>query len=203
VDSWLAEAAGDLAESPVLQGLLAAAATLIMEDPTTITCGLLVAEGNMSYWAALIGLTGGIVLGDLALYGIGRYAAGPVARWGIVRPGQIARAGKWYARNLVTAVVVCRFVPGSRAPGYMAAGILHAPFWKFALTVLIASGLWTVALLTITAWLGERILPVFGQFKWPVAIAVILAVITMQFLIARFAKKAAERDDTLPEDPAI
>lgn len=48
---WLAEALALLADSPSLQGLLAALATFILEDPTTVGCGLLVADGTKAFIA--------------------------------------------------------------------------------------------------------------------------------------------------------
>jgi len=58
--------------------LLAALATFILEDPTTIACGLLVADGRMLFSTAMIGVASGIAIGDIGLYAIGRWA-GPRA----------------------------------------------------------------------------------------------------------------------------
>ena len=44
MSAWLSHLLVQLAASPPLQGLVAALSTFVLEDPTTIGCGLLVAD---------------------------------------------------------------------------------------------------------------------------------------------------------------
>ena len=57
---WLSEAIARIGSDPLLQGTLAALATFILEDPTTIGCGLLVADGRMAFLTAFLGVSVGI-----------------------------------------------------------------------------------------------------------------------------------------------
>ena len=60
---WFNGVATGLYELPVLQAVVAGLCTFVLEDPTTVGSGLLVAEGKMLYWAAFAGLSSGIALG--------------------------------------------------------------------------------------------------------------------------------------------
>ena len=60
---WFTAAAARLSGEPLLQAILAALATFILEDPTTIGCGLLVADEKMAFVTAFIGVSLGIAIG--------------------------------------------------------------------------------------------------------------------------------------------
>ncbi len=171
----LAELAGALAEHPWIQGLLIALGTLILEDPMTVTCGLLVADGKMTFMTALLGLWGGIAVGDVALYGVGRAVGPAIERRGWVSAEKMTRSRGWFRQNLISAVVVSRFVPGMRLPTYLAAGALKAPFLRFLLVAIGATLIWTVSLLVGVRWIGRELFPLLGRARWPVAIGALLA----------------------------
>jgi membrane protein DedA with SNARE-associated domain len=175
VTERLAELAGALAEHPWIQGLLVALGTLILEDPMTVTCGLLVADGKMTFMTALLGLWGGIAVGDVALYGVGRAAGPAIERRGWVSAERLTRSRGWFRRNLISAVVVSRFVPGMRLPTYLAAGALKAPFLRFLLVAVGATLVWTVLLLVGVRWIGSELFPLLGRARWPVAIVALFA----------------------------
>jgi len=188
---WLAQALALLSDSPPLQGILAGLATFVLEDPTTIGCGLLVAEGKMAFATALIGVSAGIAVGDVGLYGAGRLLGPRVVGHGPLTPGRIRRASSWFQRNLVLAVLVSRFVPGMRLPTYVSAGVLRAPLGRFVAVAVGASLVWTLVLLHLTIAVGERLLPLLGDLRWPVAVAALL-------LLALLQRRAARALDQLP-----
>ena len=138
---WLQHALDALRTTPELQALVAGLSTFVLEDPTTITCGLLVAEGHMSFLTAMIGLTLGITLGDSSLYTIGRVVGPATIAWGWFSEERLERAKRWFDRNLVFAVLASRFLPGTRMPTFIGAGIFHASAWRFMATALFASTL--------------------------------------------------------------
>lgn len=175
--------------NPVLQGLLAGACTFILEDPTTLTCGLLVADGRMLYMTAVIGLCAGICLGDYWLYGMGRLLGPRIVHWGWVSQGRLDRTARWFEKNMFTAVFVSRFVPGLRLPANLAAGISHASPWVYMPYALLASIIWTVVAVTLVSRLGQAVLPLLGTAKWPVAISLIVIMVYIQ---RRSIKKMAE-----------
>lgn len=165
---FFADILKDLASSPYLQGLVAALATFVLEDPTTVTCGALVADQRMLFVTAFIGLTLGIAAGDLGLYSIGRFVGPSTVARGWLSQERLDRVKRWFDRNLLLAVMLSRFLPGTRLPTYIGAGIFQASAIRFLGAALAASLLWTFALLTITVKLGQAVLPMLGAYRWPV-----------------------------------
>jgi membrane protein DedA with SNARE-associated domain len=195
VSAKLAELLARLAEDPFLQGLVAALATFVLEDPVTVGCGLLVADQRMAFATALIGVSLGIAVGDVGLYGIGRLTGPVVGRWRLVSQQRLDRASGWFKRNLISAVLLSRFVPGMRLPTYIAAGILKAPLWRFTAVAVGASLVWTFLLLRITVVAGETIWPLLGRMRWPVAAAAVVMLVVVQRRAARRLDRASQADD--------
>ncbi len=185
-----------LAGAPWLQGIVAALATFILEDPTTVGAGLLVADGKMAFLTAFVGVSTGIALGDLGLYGGGRLLGPRLAGRGPLTLERLERAEEWFQNNVIQAVVFSRFVPGMRLPTYFGAGLMKAPFWRFAVTAIVASVVWTLILLTATVALGRQILPILGQWRWPVAAVALL-------LLVLFQRRAGSRMSEEPQDSPV
>lgn len=179
--------------SPLLQGLIVALGTFILEDAVAIASGLFVAAGEMAFSTALIGLIAGITLGDIGLYAVGYYLGGAAVTRGWINESRLETAKGWLRGNLLMTVLVSRFVPGSRLPVYLAAGVLKAPPLRFMGYVLGAAVLWILPLLLITISIGEAIEGYLGVAKWPVAILVITGFIVLQITIARKVKEKTEQ----------
>jgi membrane protein DedA with SNARE-associated domain len=177
-----------LAEAPWLQGVVAALATFILEDPTTVGSGLLVADGKMAFATAFLGVSAGIALGDLGLYAGGRWLGPRLAGRGPLTFDRLDRAERWFQTNVIKAVVFSRFVPGMRLPTYVGAGLVRAPFWRFAATAIVASVVWTLILLTATIALGQQILPILGRWRWPVAAVALVLLVVLQRRVGSAAK---------------
>jgi len=192
VREWLTNALALLADNPPLQALLAGLATFILEDPTTIGSGLLVAEGKMAFATAMVGVSAGIAIGDAGLYGAGRLLGPRVVGRGPLTPERVERAAAWFRRNLLLAVLVSRFVPGMRLPTYVSAGVLHAPFGRFVAAAIGASLVWTFLLLHLTVAIGERVFPLLGDLRWPVAIVALLFLVFLQRRAARAIESSQE-----------
>ncbi len=189
--NWLLRWIEQVAGSPLQQGVLAALSTFILEDPTTIGCGLLVADQKMAFLTAYWGLSIGIALGDLGLYGLGRAFGPKVTGWGLISEDRLQRAGNWFAGNLVSAVALSRFVPGMRLPTYVGAGVLKAPIGKFLAVAVVASALWTLLLLSLAVQLGEAILPLLGRWKWPVTVLVIGFIVGAQWFLSQISNRGS------------
>lgn len=198
---WLTPYLARLAEEPVLQGLVAALATFVLEDPTTVGCGLLVAEEKMAFMTALTGVWLGIAIGDVGLYGIGRFGGTQLEGRGYLRSERVRHASLWLEKNLVLAVVVSRFVPGMRLPTYLAAGLLRAPLVRFTVVAVLASLIWTLLLLWATVLAGQRIMPLLGGLRWPSAALALLALVLLQRRISRAVEKRLEDGEARRERP--
>ncbi len=145
--------------------LLIALATLVTEDGASIGAGLLVAQGTMAYFPAMLACLIGIVVGDVLLFLAGRHISGPMLSrrpfsWFFSKDA-IAGASKWLERRGGAVIIASRFIPGSRLPTYVAAGSLGLPLWKFLLYFIVASILWTPMLVWLAVIFGEQLLTRF------------------------------------------
>ncbi|RJP35897.1 MAG: hypothetical protein C4547_08460 [Phycisphaerales bacterium] len=145
------------------------AATFVSEDATCIATGLLVRADRIHAAVGVGACTAGIFLGDLALWLIGRVFGRRVLphRWIRKRlpEARVERLGQWFDRQGWMAVLGARFLPGTRFPVYVAAGMVGRRAGRFALFALLAALLWTPALVLAVAALGEVVVdPMEGFF---------------------------------------
>lgn len=139
-----------------------AVCTFVAEDPTCLACGLLAAEGIIGFWWAALACTVGIFVGDMVLYLAG-YTLGrralrvPPLRW-MVQEHEIDRMSAWFSspRGLMV-IVSSRFIPASRVPTFVTAGILRLGLPRLGLLLFVAALVWTPVLM----WLGHTFGPPF------------------------------------------
>jgi membrane protein DedA with SNARE-associated domain len=166
---------------------LIALATLVSEDLTCIATGLLVSQGRLGLMAGSAACAVGILVGDLLIYGAGRFLGRPSLqrrplKW-MVTPSALARSSEWFGRRGPTVIIGSRFLPGTRVATYFAAGLLKTSFWKFLLYFSVAVALWTPLLVGLASWLGARMLPWFGLFqRWALPGAAAFAVLVWLLL---------------------
>ena len=172
----------------ILLALLLAAATLVSEDLTCIAAGLLVSHGKLSYLAATAACLVGIFVGDLLLVlagrllGRGLLARAPF-RW-VLTQQRLDHSERWFTAQGAEVVLASRFIPGSRLPLFLAAGILRAPFGRVALALLLAGAIWTPLLVGLSAWTGGAVLARFRSYE-RVAVPALLAAFAAVFLFVR------------------
>ncbi|MCP4092005.1 MAG: hypothetical protein GY747_01040 [Planctomycetes bacterium] len=133
-----------------------AAATLVSEDLSCITAGLMVSQGRLSLLAASVACFLGILIGDMLLYFTGRYLGRPALkrrplRW-LVQVSAVDRASTWFCKRGLAVIFISRFTPGLRLPTYFAAGVLRTNPLSFLLYFSLACLLWAPSLV----WLASR-----------------------------------------------
>ena len=125
-------------------------ATFITEDATCLVAGALAGQGKISFALALGACSGGIYVGDIGLYWIGRLFGKPIAKTKIfkrfVSEKRLKTASEWLDERGASAIFLSRFLSGLRLPTYLAAGFLRTSFPKFAFYFFIAVALWTPVL---------------------------------------------------------
>jgi len=167
----------------VLAGL--ALATLLSEDLTCIAAGVLVARGLVGFTAATLACFAGIFAGDLLLIAAGRFLGRPALaraplRW-FVTPATVERSARWFRGQGVKVVLFSRFLPGSRLPLFVAAGVLHAPFARVAGALLLAGAVWTPLLVGLAAHTQGALLARLESYeRW--ALPSLLAVVAVVLL---------------------
>ena len=152
-------------------------ATFVLEDAASVGAALLAASGAISPTLAIGALVVGIFAGDLGLYGLGRAAR--THSWARARVGEerIARGQRFLQQRLVPALLVARFIPGSRLPTYVASGFLAVPFPRFAAVTAGASVLWIGLVFAIAMLFGAAALDFLGTWKWVIGAALLVALI--------------------------
>ena len=144
--------------------MVIAVCTFVAEDPTCLACGLLAAEGIIGFWWAALACTMGIFVGDMFLYTLGRTLGRsalrhPPLRW-MVQEHEIDRMAGWFGSPRGMMVIVSsRFIPASRVPTFVTAGILRLSLPRLGLLLLVAALIWTPVLM----WLGHTFGPPFME----------------------------------------
>jgi membrane protein DedA with SNARE-associated domain len=174
---------------PLVLPALIILATFILEDATTILVGVWAATGNLSPEIALVSLYVGIVLGDFGLYGFGRLAALPNFSARIARHDRLLPFREWLENRLVLATFIVRFLPGLRLPAYTATGFFGMPFRRFAVTVMLATAIWTTGLFAAAYFFGAATADLLGTWRWPICLIPILGL----FLIGRWSRRNVAR----------
>ncbi len=141
--------------------VLLAAATLVSEDLACIAAGLLVSRGTLGFLPATAACLIGIAIGDLLLFLTGRIFGRPALRYPplrwLVSEEDVIRSSRWFARQGLRLVIATRFMPGTRLPTYVAAGVLRTSLPAFTVAFLIAATLWTPLLVGVSALVGAQL----------------------------------------------
>src|SRR5688572_11019325 len=91
--------------------------TLVSEDLTAVTAGLLIQRGELSFMSAAIACSAGIYLGDLALWLVGRGLGSRVLSWPRVAralpAGRVQHFAEWFDGHTGAAIFGSRLAPGT------------------------------------------------------------------------------------------
>jgi len=194
LNDWLAAAGSN----PAWQILAIILGTFILEDATTIAAAVLVADGDLALGTALTGLYSGVILGDLGLYTLGRIAGSHPRSELLVKHRRLAPFRQWLESQLMLTVFAVRFVPGLRLPTYTASGFFRMPFGKFALTVVLATTIWTSILFFASYMFGALTARTLGVWRWPIGLGVVVALALIGR--ANMKKFAPRANEVAPED---
>jgi membrane protein DedA with SNARE-associated domain/pimeloyl-ACP methyl ester carboxylesterase len=144
--------------------------TFVAEDPTCLAAGLLAAEGIIGFWWAALACTVGIFIGDMVLYSLGRWLGRGALRraplkW-IVKEHEIDRMAGWFGSPRGMLVIVSsRFIPASRVPTFVTAGILRLGLPRLSMLLFTAALVWTPVLMLLGSTLGPPFMEQFPRYK--------------------------------------
>lgn len=181
------ELARALGNDPVLMAGLLFATTFLLEDAAALAAAFLIAEGLMPPALGYGAVAGGIFIGDLWLYGMGRAAL--QVGWLRRKIGQdrLEAARIWLDKRLIVAVAVARVLPTVRLPTYVGLGYTKVSLRRFAAIAFVCVGLWTFVLFA-AADLLAALTQGLGPWRWAVFAAVILAAAMAPFILRRAAR---------------
>ncbi|MFD2532195.1 DedA family protein [Gracilimonas halophila] len=148
--------------------LLIALSTFLSEDLAAIGAGLMAANAMIPFWPAAFAVIIGIFIGDFSLYLAGRWVGKPILKlppfkW-MIKEETLDASVKWFKSRGPYILFASRFIPGSRMPVYISAGILDTGFWTFMFyfggTVL----LWTPIFVWISMLTGHELLAFYEKY---------------------------------------
>lgn len=123
-----------------------AAGTLVSEDLACAAAGLLVQQQALTPLQGVSACAIGIFAGDLGLWATGRLSGSVLGRLPFVqrRVRSVSSAAlSRLQRGARLTILGSRFLPGSRLPLYVGAGLARVPFGVFASWTALAVALWT------------------------------------------------------------
>lgn len=142
-------------------GLLAiAGATFVSEDLTIVAVGLAIHDRTLPLMPALLACALGIYIGDIGLWAAGRFGGRRVLTSRFLAHTPIAslqHLATWIDRHPAIAILSSRFLPGTRLPLYVAAGIWGQRPWRFFGWMFVAVALWSPLIVIATALFGRAI----------------------------------------------
>jgi membrane protein DedA with SNARE-associated domain len=179
--------------APGAIALALALGTLLLEDLAIAAGVALATQGLISWQLSLLAVGGGIALGDLGLYALGRAAHRLPALQRRPAHALSQRLRELLTRRLPAAVLLARVVPGLRLPAYTACGFLRVPPAPFTAWVLASVALWTLALYALGIALGPALSQRLGlPPALAVAVPIFVLVLALTVLHARHSRRRPE-----------
>ncbi|MGE3181908.1 MAG: VTT domain-containing protein [Phycisphaerae bacterium] len=175
--------------------------TFVSEDLACITVGMLIHDGKMDLWTGILGCTTGIFIGDLGLWLIGRLSSMHMLKWSWLQKRlpekRLERLSEWFDRRGWQMVLAARFLPGTRFPVYVGAGMLGRRALRFAVPALLAALIWTPTLVLLVVWLGSKIVDplerYFGSGWVAIVVAIGLVFVALRFIESLTAELGREK----------
>jgi pimeloyl-ACP methyl ester carboxylesterase/membrane protein DedA with SNARE-associated domain len=169
--------------------------TLVAEDPTCLATGLLVGTGLIDFWSGTAACLVGIFVGDLFLYLVGRVLGRAALtkapfKWFISEYDVDRMSTRFGSTKGMAVIVTSRFIPGSRVPTFVAAGIMKLNPAKLGLLFFIAAALWTPPLVWFAMKTGDTVMERFQKLHhlagW-IAAGLLLAIfVIFHFVVPSF-----------------
>jgi membrane protein DedA with SNARE-associated domain len=160
-----------------LLGLLAiAGSTLISEDLTIVAVGLAIHDRALPLIPSLLATAIGIYVGDIGLWAAGRFGGRRVLASRFLQRlplDSMERLGAWIDRHPAVAILSSRFMPGTRLPLYVAAGIWGGRPWRFFGWMFVSVAIWSPLVVSATAFFGR------AATGWPTRVLVGVAMLAI------------------------
>ena len=162
----------------------------VQEDAAVIGAASAAATGHGDAAGLFAATLFGLILSDTWKYWAGRFAHAHPGTAKLATDPRVLAARERVVNRLGVALIIARFVPGTRIPLYVACGLFKAPFPRFFITIIFSGALYLaiafIAFATLGATLGEQIRTAILV----VVVVAILAVLAVQW-IARSLRKSA------------
>jgi membrane protein DedA with SNARE-associated domain len=171
------------------------------EEVAIIAAGVAAAQGALDPWGALAACLVGAIVGDSAMYLIGRRFGKSILErhpfWARLfnakREEQIEALLKKHGAKMI---LLTRFLVGLRSPVYFAAGVLRASYLRFLITDIICALMVVSLFFGLTYFFGRQIWHWIERAEVAITVAVVLAVVLaiIIFWIHRRGKKMIDAE---------
>jgi membrane protein DedA with SNARE-associated domain len=148
------------------------------EDGATLLAATLWTAGRLDVRVGFVSALLGIWAGDMGLYAVGsslgQRVLGP--RWlgRFVHAEKLMKAEAWFSERGHFALVMSRFIPGSRLPLYLAAGSLRFPGRLFAAITGGCSAVWVSVIFTVWHFAPKTLFMSGKMTSWILAAGVLI-----------------------------
>jgi len=118
---------------------------LVPSEATVIAAGALAGAGELTFGFVLLAGATGAVVGDNAVYLLGRAGRGPLVGRLLGSPTwheRIERAEAKLTQRAGTIIVVSRFIPGGRTATMLSAGLIGLSWRRFIIYDVAAGAFW-------------------------------------------------------------
>lgn len=153
--------------------------SFISEDAATLSSALLVLGGPIAWPLGFLSCFFGIWAGDVGLYSAARWFGKPLraSRWcqRALPDRAMVRCEEQFQRSGIVALLVSRFVPGTRLPTYLAAGFFAMPLTRFAWVTAVGALVWIGAIFALTRLFGAQALSLFASAESKAAPVILTA----------------------------
>lgn len=160
--------------------------TIFGEDFASISGGLIVASGLLGYWHVVLACFVGILISDVSIYLIGRWIGKPVLDWApfkwFIKKEDVESAENMFRMKGMQIIFAARFVPGSRFPTYLVAGILKTRMHTFLIYFVMAVALWAPFIVGIASIVGAPMLN-FIEVYQDYALLIFIVIVLIIYLL--------------------
>lgn len=167
--TFLSEYLGTGYLAPFVVLLLCGFGLPIPEEITMLGAGFLAHRGDVEFVPVMLVCFAATLLGDSIPYFVGRRFGRQALRSRIVRravhPERLRSIERRFARNGLSAIFVCRFLPGVRLPAWFTAGTLGIPYHRFIAVDALGAALMTPVFVTLGRYSGGKISELEGRVE--------------------------------------
>jgi membrane-associated protein len=164
------------------------------EESFMLFVGLTISQGSLNLYHSIFLAFLGVTMGMVSAYAIGYVVGKPLFyRFGKfigLPPHRFKKATEKFKKNANWAIITGFFIPGIRQINPYMAGISRIPFFIFLLTSVIGSFIWTVSIILIGTYLGNRVRQFIHITPFHLAlIGVAFLIFFILFVVGRFLKR--------------